>query len=124
MYGTNKFGAKKTWYNGRLYDSKAEAKYSNLLDVYFAEGYIKSIEYQVKYPLENMDGKKRLRYVADFVVTDNNDNEFILDVKGCLTPANIVKLSYFQFVHKKKVILIPTTGIKAFNFDWLEVSDE
>ncbi len=115
----SKFNNVKTFYKNVKYDSKAEAKYAEILENLLKEGKIKSIERQVKYPLEDRNGGHRLRYVADFVVTDNNDKKHVLDVKGVLLPATNIKLAYLRYVYHITVDIIPTTGLKKFNLDWL-----
>ena len=115
-----KYNSVKTIYKGIKYDSKAEAKYAMILEDLLNQKKLKKVEPQVAFPLENMEGKKRLRYVVDFVATDNNDNVHYLEVKGQLTPANVVKMSYCQFVYGIKITLIPTTGTRAFDTSWLD----
>lgn len=110
-----KYNNVKTVYNGNTYDSKAEAKYAEILDGLLADGTITSIERQVKFPLKDRRGGNRLRYVADFIVIDKKGKEHIIDVKGVLTPATNIKLAYMLYVYKKPVTLVYTTGLKKFD---------
>jgi hypothetical protein len=115
----SKYNNIKTVYGGVRYDSKSEAAYAAILDKMLAEGKIAKIERQVKYPMPNRFGKMTLRYIADFVVTGNSGNVYILDVKGVLTPANNIKLAYVQHYHKIFVHLIFTTGLKKYDTSFL-----
>lgn len=115
----NKFKAVKTVYNGNKYDSKSEAAYAAILDTLLKEGKIKKIDRQVVFPLPDRFGKKRLRYVADFVVEKNDGDVVVIDVKGLLTPANNVKLAYVRYVHGIDVQLVYTTGLEKFKTDFL-----
>ncbi len=115
----SKFNNIKTTYRGRKYDSMAEAKYAALLDELLESGQIKHVAYQIRYPLQDMAGTRRMAYIADFVVTNNKGEEFVIDVKGLLTQENKVKLAYFQYVYKKKVHLVYTTGVLAFDYKFL-----
>jgi hypothetical protein len=106
-------------YRGHKYDSKAEAHYAELLDNLLEQGKIKSIDRQRVYKLPNMEGKPRMRYMADFVVVGNSGVEYIIDVKGMCTPEMKVKMAYFQYVHNKKVHIVFTTGLEAFRTEFL-----
>lgn len=114
-----RFGNKKTMYRGNKYDSKAEANYAKILDTLLAQGKIRSVETQRSYPLPNMDGKSRMRYVADFVVVGNSGTEYIIDVKGMCTPEMKVKMAYAQYVHGIKIHLVFSTGLEAFRTEFL-----
>ena len=115
----NKFGNVKTVYRGRKYDSRAEAKYSEILDGLLDSKQIKHVSYQKRYPLQDMRGTKRMAYIADFVVITNKGKEHIIDVKGVLTADNKVKLAYFQYAYDKKVEIVYSTGPEAFRTKFL-----
>lgn len=102
-----------------MYDSKSEAKYAEMLDSLKNNGLIKDIRRQIRYPLIDKDGKKRLAYIADFVVTSNTDKEYVIDVKGILTPACNIKLAFFSHVYEKHVHLVWTTGPFKFRTDFI-----
>lgn len=114
-----KFNNIRTKYKGKTYDSKSEAEYARILDELLDAGKIKEVKRQVKYPLMDMNGTKRLRYVADFVVTKNDGSDVVIDVKGVLTPANKVKLGYVRYVYGVKVELVYTTGLEKFRTQFL-----
>lgn len=119
MKKRNKFGAIKATYKGATYDSKSEAKYAQILDDLLFSGKVLDVKRQVKYPMPNMKGEMRLSYIADFVVTSRTGVEYIIDVKGILTPANTVKLSYFQYYYNKKVWLVFNSGLKAYDTSFI-----
>ena len=81
----NKYGAKKTEYNGSRYDSKYEAQIAQDLDLRLRTGDIKHVEKQVKIPLEAY-GKHIANYFIDFVVTHNDGHLEYLEVKGLEMP--------------------------------------
>lgn len=77
----NKFGAKKSTYNGFNYDSKFEANVAQDLDLRLRVGEIKGIERQVKIPLVAY-GKHITNYFIDFVVTHNDGHLEYVEAKG------------------------------------------
>lgn len=109
----------KKVYNDVEYDSKSEAQYAAILDVEMKKGRIKEIKRQVRYALPNMVGAMRLAYIVDFEVTDMKNRVHYVELKGYLTAANVVKMSFFQYYHKKIVELVRTTGVGAFRIDYL-----
>lgn len=114
-----KFRNVRTQIGSVVYDSKSEATYALMLQAMLKEGKIRSVQRQIKYLLPNMEGQMRMAYIADFVVVNTKGNEFIIDIKGLLTPANKVKLAYFQTYHNKKIHLVFNRGPFAFRTDFL-----
>jgi len=97
---SNKYGARKTEYNGVMYDSKRESEYARELDLRVRAHDILSWQRQVKYPMIVKD-IKITTYVADFVITHNNGHIEIVDIKGVETPvfklkAKLLKALYIQ----------------------------
>jgi|GEM_PF-1280351 len=84
----------KTWYDGRLYDSKLEARYAEKLAWQKARGEIRDVEPQVKFPLF-LNGVKDCDHIADFVVTHTNGKKEVHEVKGREEPKWLRKLSLF-----------------------------
>ena len=78
----NKFGAVKTTYKGRKYDSKAEASWAMRLDEKKAFGIVRTWLRQVPFDLGEDD-----RYRADFLVLERDGSAYAVDVKGVETPA-------------------------------------
>jgi hypothetical protein len=75
------FKAKPTAYNGRTYDSKAEARYAAQLDLRKRAGEVVMWLPQVPIPLVG-----GTRYVVDFVVFLADETVHFIDVKGVETP--------------------------------------
>lgn len=88
-YG-NKFGAKRTEYNGRHYDSKYEAGVAGELDLRLKAGDIKAIDpqYRVGVWCYRENGLKafKVSHKVDFRVTNNDDSYTLVEAKGVETP--------------------------------------
>lgn len=83
----NKFGNKKTTFQGLTYDSGKEAQYAQTLELLKRAKQIKDYQRQIKFSLD-WGGEKRkhiCNYIADFVVTLPNGNKEIHEVKGFAT---------------------------------------
>lgn len=115
----SKYNNMKVEYKGDVYHSLSEAYVSYVLNDMLDKGELIKIEKQVKYPLENMNGKKTMSYITDFVVTSNTGKEYIIDVKGRLTVENKVKLAYWTYVYKKKLHLVYTSGAERFDLSFI-----
>lgn len=111
--------AKKTEYQGETFDSKAELKYYIMLQKLLADKKIKRIEKQVRFKLPDMDGGFRFSYTCDFVVTKNDGTDVYLEVKGRMMPGNKIRYAYWQIYYKKKLVIVPTCGMKKYHLDWL-----
>ena len=94
----NKFGAKKTEYNGRIFDSSKEAKRAWEIDCMIRAGEILKVEYQPKYEIV-VNGKKIGNYFADFLVTYPDGHTEVEDVKGLRKGS-----AYAVFRLKKKLV--------------------
>lgn len=80
----NKYGAKKTVYNGRTFHSMKEAKRAKALDGLKKDGEILEIEYQPPFTCI-VNGKKICTYKADFRITWKDGTVTVEDVKGFKT---------------------------------------
>ena len=103
----NKYRAKKTEYNGVLYDSKKEAYRARQLDLLFKAGKISRLERQVKFCLQegfvNNQGKKirPIDYIADFVYYDEEKKLMVAeDSKGFRPKEYILKRKMFEYKYK------------------------
>lgn len=111
----SRYGSFKCEINGITFDSMMEGRYYAFLLEEKRLGKIKSLSRQVTYELQpafkNFKGKKVLpiNYVADFVVTDNNGNVTVVDVKGIKTP---------EFRLKEKLFFYRYPGIKFICIQW------
>lgn len=104
-----KYGNKKTFYNGRVYDSKKEAKRSYELDMLQRAGYIHSLERQKRIELQESfrirgTAVRAITYVADFYYYDNTRKAWVVeDTKGFRT--DVYKLKKKLFLRKYPDIL-------------------
>src|SRR5271157_3639013 len=95
--GVSKYGAKKTEYKGHLFDSKAEAKRAQELELMAMAHEISDISFQpvfvLIYPFTYHGKKYRgVKYIADFKYRMKGTLEWIVeDVKGKRTAAYIIK---------------------------------
>ena len=96
----NKYNARKTEYNGMLFDSKKEADYCRQLDLLKkATGKDQVVSYQRQIPFKCMVGGKTITtYKLDFLVQYADRTEYI-DVKGCKKGC-----AYQLFKLKKKLV--------------------
>lgn len=100
-----KYGSCKAMVDGIEFDSLMEARYYIYLQYLLKQGYIKSFQRQVKYLLQkgyvnNVDKKiQAIEYIADFTVTDINDNLTVIDVKGLKTDIFKIKEKMFGYVY-------------------------
>lgn len=116
---TSKYNNMVVEYKGIKFHSLSEAYYYYLLLNSEVNKKIVDIKLQVKYPLHDIEGTNRLRYVADFVVTTQSGKEYVIDVKGRMTPENRIKLSYFNYVYKKPVHAVWTAGLAKFDTSFI-----
>ncbi len=84
----------KTPYNGRIYDSKLEAKYAEKLDQDVRDGILLQVEPQAKFLLF-VNGQKDCVHFADFLVTYPNGKKEVREVKGKEEDKWLRKLSLF-----------------------------
>lgn len=115
-----KTGAKKTEYNGIVYDSKLEANYAEFLDELVSENEIQAWGRQKKFPLLNMYGESRLSYKADFIVTDLQGAEHVVETKGRMSPVDVIKYGYVKYVHNIDILLVNcnyNSKSKRYNFE-------
>lgn len=87
-YGS-KYGAKRTDFNGRKYDSKFEAKVAQELDLRKAAGEFVNVEpqYRIKLYVYLPDGSKAdlFTYVCDFRCEKPDGSYLLVEAKGVLT---------------------------------------
>ena len=103
---TNKFGAKKTLYNGEMYDSKREADYAFELNMRVRAGELRDWKRQVPIDL-TVNGVKICTYRIDFLEIAKDDGEMWTEVKGHETPDWKLKWKLFKALYperKKQVI--------------------
>lgn len=108
FYGSyRKYRNIRTEYNGRMYDSKKEAKHAAQLDMMrlATDPTQRVLGYkpQVRFSLE-VKGKKIGVYVADFVVVFADNRSEVQDVKGMKTSLYKWKKKHFEAQYGEKII--------------------
>lgn len=109
----SKYHAKKTEYDGILFDSKKEANRYAQLKLLAEAGVIRNIERQKKYvliPSQRIDGKvveRECSYKADFVYEEQQEDgswaEIVEDVKGMRTPDYKIKKKLMLFLKNIRI---------------------
>lgn len=103
-----KYHAKKTEYDGIVFDSKREASRYAELKILQDSGVIRGLNRQVKYvliPSQKIDGKvveRECSYKADFTyqeLTDKGWQNVVEDVKGVRTPEYKIKRKLMLYVY-------------------------
>ena len=115
-----KYGSKKVTYDGIVFDSKKEARRYCELKLLERAGKIKNLELQKAFELipaqreHDAIGKRggiikgkvienSVKYVADFVYTDENGKTVVEDTKGFRTKDYIIKRKLMLYVHGIKI---------------------
>ena len=118
-----KYNNELTESHGKVYHSKVEAQYDNILRALLKEGRIKKIERQVRYALPDFNwlekGTRRFAYIPDFVVTRADGHRVVLEVKGFMPAAQKVKYAFFQYVYQMPVYIIKKATLTADTERWL-----
>jgi hypothetical protein len=123
---TNKGKLNRT-YKNILYDSELEMKYfRDVIEIGLNDGSIKKCERQVKYELQpkyKYQDKNILaiNYVADFVVTYNDDSIIVWDVKGLADATAKLKKKLFHYRYPE--IDYRWVGFSGMDGGWLEYQD-
>ncbi|MBR2587444.1 DUF1064 domain-containing protein [Candidatus Saccharibacteria bacterium] len=87
----NKYGNLQTTYNGRVFDSKREARRFAKLELMERAGLIQDLRCQVRFELIPKIGSERaVNYIADFVYTERGKT-VVEDAKGCRTDVYRIK---------------------------------
>ena len=103
---SGKYNAKKTIYNGILYDSKLEASFAAKLDLLRnAKGKdrVVNVSRQVVFPV-TVNGFKICKYKLDFLVLKGVDTKYHYDVKGFATPVYKMKKKLVEATYGIKII--------------------
>jgi len=92
----NKYGAKKTEFNGRHYDSKHEASIAQEIEILQRVGEVRKVEPQKSYPLYGRQGNKICNHRPDFTLTFKDGHQEVWEAKGFSTPVWQLKLKLFE----------------------------
>ncbi len=98
----NKYNNKKTEIAGIIFDSKKEAKRYCELKLLLKAKKIKNLTLQPAFRLQpkfkkNGATTREIRYVADFMYTDENGKIVVEDVKGMKTDVYKIKKKMFDY---------------------------
>lgn len=101
----SKYHNRKTEVDGIVFDSKKEADYYCTLKMLKMAGRIKDFQMQVPFELQPKYkyGNKTIRsikYVADFIVTYDDDHVEVVDVKGVRTKEYMLKKKILLYQHQ------------------------
>jgi len=99
----SKYGAIKTDFAGRTFDSKKEAARAQELELLKKAGEVTDIEYQPAFDCV-VNGKKICKYIADFRVTYKDGHVEIEDVKGMRTSVYKLKKKLVEALHDVTII--------------------
>ncbi len=91
----NKYGNKKTEYNGHKYDSKLESNYAAHFDTLLKAGEYIEVQRQVKIPLSAY-GKHITNYFIDFILIHKDGHKEYAEVKGKETDVWKLKLKMLE----------------------------
>ena len=91
----NKYGAKKTIFNGAKYDSKGEAGYAAELNIRIKAGEISKIERQKTFSLYGKNGGRVTTHRVDFLVTFPDGHQEVHEYKGFATQEWKIKRDLF-----------------------------
>ena len=100
----NKYRNIRTKWNDRVFDSRAEARAAQILDIRKRNGEIVTIEYQPR--IELIPKPNRITYVGDFRVVWANGIEEIIDIKGVETAVFKLKAKLFRHFYPEKRLRI------------------
>jgi hypothetical protein len=92
----NKYGAKRTELNGRVYDSKHEAGIAGELELLRKAGEVVAIEPQRTYNLYGKNGGRICTHRPDFTVTFKDGHVEVWEAKGFATAEWRLKLKLLE----------------------------
>ena len=101
----SKYGSRKTFVDGMLFDSKAEAARWQELQLLERAGEVSGIERQVTYELiPKQPGERAVKYIADFRYKTKEGQTIVEDVKGFKTEEYKIKRKLMLHVHGIRVV--------------------
>jgi hypothetical protein len=92
----NKYGAQKTIYNGRKYDSKHEASIAQEIELLRKAGDVVTVEPQRTYNLYAKNGGRICTHRPDFTLTFKDGHQEVWEAKGFATEIWRLKLKLFE----------------------------
>lgn len=98
----SKYNAIKTEIDGRVFDSRAEARRFSELRLWEKSGEIKDLECQPKFDV-TVNGKHICNYLADFRYTIEG-RQVVEDVKGVKTPVYRLKKKLVEAIYGIEIV--------------------
>jgi hypothetical protein len=92
----NKYGAKRTAFNGRHYDSKHEAGIAQEIQLLVRAGEVVKVEPQQTFALYAKNGTRICTHRPDFLLTFKDAHQEVWEAKGYPTPVWQLKLKLFE----------------------------
>lgn len=105
----SKYHSVKTEIDGVMFDSKREANLYVHLKALERAGTIRSLERQVRFPLNALEASslketKVCFYIADFVCQDRDGRTCVYDAKGMKTAMYRLKKRWFELQYGLRII--------------------
>lgn len=105
----NKYKNKTSQIGEIKFASNKERKYYQNLQIQKQQGLIRDFAFQVRFEIiPKAEGKLRRYpakyYIADFIVTDTDGTERVIDTKGVKTKDYILKRHLFMLKYGKEII--------------------
>jgi len=92
----NKYGANKTLFQGRYYDSKLEAGVAQEIELLKKAGEVIKIEPQKTFPLYAKNGARICNHRVDFLLTFKDGHQEVWEAKGMATEIWRLKRLLFE----------------------------
>ena len=92
---TNKYGAKKTEFNGRVFDSKHEASVASDIELLPKSGEVVEVLYQPSFNLYGKNGSRICIHRPDFLLTFKDGHKEVWEAKGLEVGTFKIKLKLF-----------------------------
>ena len=120
-----KYKNKKTIIDEIKFDSQAESLYYVRLKAQQKTGLIRHFTLQPKFILQEGfktrgETVRQISYIADFLVTDSQGNQRVIDIKGFPSPMSKLKRSFFL----KRYPELPLYWIRLKNHAWENMKGE
>lgn len=125
----SKYRSKKVEIDGIIFDSKTEGEYYLLLKYLKKEGLIKDFILQPVYLLQQpfrKYGKRFLaiKYVADFLIIENDGTETVVDIKGLPTETAKMKRKMFDYIYPEKTLKWIVKNKKyGDEYGWIDIDE-
>lgn len=110
----NKYGAKKTIFKDRKYDSKLEAGVAQEIDLLEKAGEVIKTEPQKTFPLFGQNGKQICSHRVDFLLTFKDGHQEAWEAKGIAFPIWALKRKLFEDNYPEITYIV----ITAKNPNW------